>query len=94
MKGKMWFPRSLYHTILVENQVQAIAVDMLCHGLVNCDRNGVPVLLHVYDSIAAEVEADRAADMKSVFEQCMLDQPGWTYGLPTGCETEIGSRFG
>ena len=95
MKGKMWLRRSLYHTILIENQVQAIATaDMLCHGLENADRNDIPVTLHVYDSIAAEVEQDHVATVKPVFEQCMLDQPRWTYGLPIDCDIEIGARFG
>jgi DNA polymerase len=94
MKGKMWFRRSLYHTVLCENQVQSIGADMLCHGLENSDRNVISTILHVYDSIAAEVAADQAEAIRPVFEQCMLDQPSWTYGLPIGCDIEVSTRFG
>lgn len=95
VKGKAVFRRSLYHTILVENQVQAIATaDMLCHGLDNADRNGFQMALHVYDSIAAEVDESRAEALLPTFERCMLDQPAWTQGLPTACDIEIGARFG
>lgn len=94
IKGRAIFRRSLYHTILVENQVQAIAADMLGHGLDNADRNGIPVTLHVYDSLAAEVAEDRAAALMPVFEQCMLDQPSWAYGLPIAVDATADARFG
>src|SRR5579859_29573 len=95
IKGRAVFRRSLYHTILVENQVQGIATaDMLGHALDNMDRNNIPVTLHVYDSNAAEVDEDRVDIMLPIFEQCMLDQPSWTQGLPVGIDVEVSPRFG
>lgn len=94
-KGKVVFRRSLYHTILVENQVQGIATaDMLGHGLVNMERNSMPVLLHVYDSIASQIEQDRIESVMGIYEACMLDQPHWTRGLPIAADCDYGARFG
>lgn len=86
--------RSLYHTVLCENQVQSIAADMLGVGLDNADRNGIPTVLHVYDSVAAEMDEDRADVMLPIFEQCMLDQPSWTRGLPLAVDATAEARFG
>ena len=94
IKGRSVFRRSLYHCILVENQVQAIGADLLGRTLVNADRNNIPVSLHVYDSMAAEIEEEKADSMLPLFEYCMTDQPGWTAGLPIAADVDYGARFG
>jgi len=95
IKGRAIFRRSLYHTILAENNSQAIATaDMLGCALDNMDRNGLPVTLHVYDSVAAEVDENQIDALQPVFEQCMLDQPSWTAGLPIAVDVTADARFG
>ncbi len=94
VKGKAMFVRSAYHTILVENQVQAIAADLLAAALANMEREGFPVVLHVHDNIAAEEQEDRAEAKMSMFESAMLDMPPWTYGLPMNVDVDYGARFG
>lgn len=95
IKGPNAAHRSLYHTILVENQVQAIATaDMLSQGLVNMDRENIPVVLHVYDSIAAEERRDLIKSTITRFNQAMIEQSAWTLGLPIKADIEVSSRFG
>lgn len=94
VKGKTVFRRSAYHTILVENQVQAIAADLLGVALSNMEREGFPVNLHVHDNVAAEEREDLASTRLPVFEQAMLDMPSWTYGLPMAVDADYGARFG
>jgi DNA polymerase len=94
VKGRAVFRRSVYHTILVENQVQAIAADLLATALLNADEAGLPVSLHVHDNLAAEVPEDDAERLLIPFKQVMLDMPAWTRGLPIGVEAEAGARFG
>lgn len=94
IKGRAMFRRSLYHTILVENQVQAIGADCLGTALANADKAGIPVVLHVHDSVAAEVDEDKAQDVLPVFSQAMLDLPAWTKGLPMGVDVTASARFG
>ena len=94
IKGRAVFRRSLYHTILVENQVQAIAADMLATALGNADRAGIPVGLHVHDNLAAEVFERDVHRTLPAFEECMLDMPVWTKGLPISVDADASARFG
>jgi len=94
VKGKMSLRRSIYHTIGCENSVQAIGADMLHTALYNMDQAGLPVVLDVYDSAAAEIPEDKAHALVPLFDQCMLAQPSWCKGLPVACDTEVSSRFG
>ena len=94
IKGRAVFRRSLYHTILVENQVQAIAADLMGNGLANLDTAGIPVVLHVHDAAAAEVAEERAEDTLPTFKQAMLAAPDWARGLPLAVDCEVSARFG
>jgi DNA polymerase len=94
IKGHAVFRRSLYHTILVENQVQAIGADMLATALGNADRANVPVVMHVHDSLAAEADESRAEAMLPVFGQTMYGMPAWCRGLPIGVDLDASARFG
>ncbi len=67
---------------------------MLAHGLDNAERNGLDILLHVYDSIAAEANSNHAQESCDLLEACMLDQRQWTYGLPIAADVDYSSRFG
>ena len=67
---------------------------MLHTALYNMDQAGLPVVLDVYDSAAAEIPEDKAHALVPLFDQCMLAQPSWCKGLPVACDTEVSSRFG
>jgi DNA polymerase bacteriophage-type len=94
VKGPNRFHRPLWRGLAIQNPVSAIAADMLCHGLVNMDKAGLPVVLHVHDNIASQEREERVAEMLPVFEQCMLDQPSWTTGLPVAVSCDYSARFG
>lgn len=94
VKGKAVFRRTLWYGLATENVTQAIAADMLAVALENMDRAGIPVVLHVHDSIAAEQQEDCAEVLLPRFKAAMLDMPAWTQGLPVACSTDYGRRFG
>jgi hypothetical protein len=94
VKGRVEFHRPLFHCILVENQVQAIATDCLGIGLCNADKANIQTVLHVHDELAAEEREDRVEQMMPVFKQAMLDMPAWTVGLPMAADVSYGARFG
>ena len=94
VKGKAVYRRTLWHGLAVENQVQAIAADILLTGLDNMERASFEVNLHVHDSIAAEEEICRAKERLEEFKACMLDVPGWAAGLPVAAKCHINERFG
>jgi DNA polymerase len=87
------YPRSLYHTVLVENCVQAIAADILATGLCNMSEAGFQVPIHVHDQAAAEVREDRIDALMPVFKDCMLSVPGWAASLPINAKVGKGARF-
>jgi len=50
-----WHRMETYGGRLFENVVQAIARDILAAGLVRCEANGYPVVMHTHDELVAEV---------------------------------------
>lgn len=80
--------------ILVSNCVQAIGVDLLANGLMNMDAAGIPAVMHVYDSVAGEVDERDAERLLPVFKEAMLYVPAWAKGLPMGADCDISARFG
>lgn len=63
---------------LVENIVQAVARDILRHAIVNLERAGYPVVLHVYDEIVSEVPKGWGSIEE--FERIMSTMPAWAAG--------------
>jgi DNA polymerase len=70
---------------LVENVTQAVARDLLAHALVNLEAKGFPVVLHVHDSVVAEISH---SDTRTVDEFCyhMTELPEWAFGCPVTAE--------
>ena len=93
VKGRMVFRRTLWRGLAFQNVVSAIEVELLCTSLVNMDRRNVPVVLHVHDSVAAEVREDRVDATMPLFREAMLDMPAWTKGLPVAVDCDWGARF-
>lgn len=79
--------------VIVSNCVQAIAVDLLAGALARMEKEGFPVVLHVHDSIAAEVLEEKAEALKPVFEEIMAEKPDWAKGLPVGVDVKVSCRF-
>lgn len=69
-----------------EQATQAIANDILRHGLRKADVAGFPIVLHVHDEIGALVRRNDPKLTVHALEACMTDQPAWAKGLPLGAE--------
>lgn len=81
---KGFVPETTYGGKLTENVVQAIARDLLGAALLRLDRTWYDVVLHVHDSIAAEVPAGAGSvdEFVSIISRC----PTWAAGLPLHAE--------
>lgn len=75
-----WIRMNTWGGRLVENIVQAVARDILRHAIVNLERVGYPVVLHVYDEIVAEVR--HGLGSVEQFEQIMMQLEPWAAGWP------------
>jgi DNA polymerase len=70
---------------LTENADQAIARDLLAHGMRLAKREyGLDIRLHVHDQVVPLVRIDRAAEDLKILQECMTVRPVWASDLPLG----------
>lgn len=74
-----WITMDLYGGLDAENLVQALARDIQRRAILNAERAGLPVVLHVYDEDVADVPLDRTVEE---LEACMMDVPEFAHGWP------------
>jgi DNA polymerase len=75
-----WIRMTIYSGKLAENVVQATARDILRHAIINCERAGYPVVIHVYDELLCEVP--QGIGSVEGLEAIMRDVPTWAKGWP------------
>lgn len=75
-----WIRMDTWGGRLVENIVQATARDILRHAMVNLERFGYPIVLHVYDEIVSEVL--EGVGTVEQLEAIMASMPVWAAGWP------------
>lgn len=75
-----WIRMNTWGGRLTENIVQAVARDILRHAIVNLERAGYGVVLHVYDEIVAEVR--KGWGSVEEFEKIMGTMPPWAHDWP------------
>lgn len=73
-----WGRINTYGPKLVENIVQAIARDCLAYAMMELDREGYQIAMHVHDEVVIE---GTAGDLRDV-EEIMARVPPWAEGLP------------
>jgi DNA polymerase bacteriophage-type len=75
-----WIVMSTWGGKLFENVVQKTARDILTHALVNLDRAGYDIVLHVHDEPVAEVDEGKGSTDE--FKRIMVDLPWWCHDWP------------
>lgn len=75
-----WITMNTHGGKLVENITQAACRDLLRYATLQLERNGYPVVMHVYDEIISEVPHGRG-DLGE-FMALMADRPGWARDWP------------
>lgn len=79
-ENRKWTRIDTYGPKLVENIVQAIARDLLAHGMLVLEKAGYAIVLHVHDEAVVEVPLG-AIDVKKVCD-LLATKPTWAKGLP------------
>jgi len=87
--SKKWCRMDTYGGKLVENIVQAIARDCLAYALVNVDRAGFNIVMHVHDEIVTEDSDKSIEDLDRIMGQV----PPWAPGLPLGAEGFVSKYY-
>ncbi len=80
--SKAWVRMDTHGGKLVENIVQAVARDVLVHGLLRARDAGFNVIGHVHDEIISLDSKGDAAHNHKGLEVCMRENPPWAKGLP------------
>jgi len=76
-KDGVWQRTDTYGGKLCENIVQAIARDILAHGITLAHGKGIEIFLHVHDQIVAESFISNAETDLETLKSCMTSLPSW-----------------
>lgn len=87
-----WVTMNTYGGKLTENVVQATARDILAHSIVQLEKRGYSVVLHIHDEIVCEMPEGVGSldEMMGV----MIDVPTWCRGWPIKVDGWEGPRYG
>lgn len=80
MGGLGWIRINTFGGRLTENVVQAVARDILMHGLINLEAAGYPIVLHVHDEALAEIKEGWGSVTE--FEAILSILPKWCKDWP------------
>lgn len=88
-------PTGIYGGKWTENVVQAVSRDVLVHGAVLCERDGLPWVLHVHDEGAASLRADGPALVYKFgrFMTHITTCPDWLTNFPLDAEGSFAVRY-
>jgi DNA polymerase len=72
--------KRLYGGLICENIVQAVARDLLLNGMLEAEKQGMPVIMTIHDEIVSEVDIDSPLDHHDL-EKAMTTTPFWAEGM-------------
>jgi DNA polymerase len=87
----IWGP--LWGGTLTENVIQAMCRCLFGGWLLECERQGIPIVTHTYDELVGCVPEDEAEDRLQQMINIMRVGPEWATGLPLDAEGWIGKRY-
>ena len=90
---KQWVRIQTHPGKLTENVVQAIARDLLAHGMTLADDSGLDVRLHIHDQIVTLCDEATAEDDLKTLQDCMSVTPDWAPGLPLAADGFLSRVF-
>jgi DNA polymerase len=88
---KRWTRFALYGGLLTENAVQAVARDLMAHGMLQAEDAGYPIVLTVHDEAVADVPEGFGS--LAEFERLLCSLPEWASGLPVEASGWEGHRY-
>ena len=78
--------------IIAHNCTQAVSRDLMVRAIVNAEKAGYPVVMHIHDELLCEV--DKGTGNIDEFCKTILNpMPEWAAGLPMAAEGWVGHRY-
>lgn len=78
---------------IVENIVQATSRDIMAHGMLECDRQGLDVIWTCYDEIVVEADEGKGLETLDTLVKCMVSKQEWSKTIPLKAEGFFGKRY-
>jgi DNA polymerase len=78
---------------LTENVVSGMCRDLLVEAMLECERQSLPVVLHVHDEVVIEVEASEGEEALRRLLTIMSTPPSWAAGFPIEVEGFLSDRY-
>lgn len=86
-------PMKLWGGILAENCSQAMARDVLCYQMLEIEKAGLDIILHVHDEIIVECDEADAEKALETMNRIMSTAPEWCSNLPLSSEGYISQHY-
>lgn len=91
-KSIKYYGGALWGGSIVENIVQSVARDLLGFWILECERVGLSVVLHIHDSIITLMPEDKVEEQSKLLNTVMCSLPDWAEGFPAAIDPVITSR--
>jgi DNA polymerase len=88
-----WVRVSTHPGKITENGDQAIARDLLAHGMMLAHRRGIDIRIHVHDQIVGLSKEDKAERELEILLDSMKTVPRWARGLPIDAAGSVSKLF-
>jgi DNA polymerase len=86
-------PVKIYGARLFQNMVQATARQIFADALMRIEDAGLPICLHVHDSVTVEVAENEGQAALDLLIQLLTKEPDVMPGLPLAAEGEIKTHY-
>jgi DNA polymerase len=83
---KKWSKIDFYGGKMVQNIVQAVARDLLAFSMLNLDKAGFDIVMHVHDESICEIPLENSEDRLEEMCAIMGQNPKWSEGLPLSAD--------
>lgn len=83
----------LWGGTITENIDQAISRDLLGYWILECEKAGIPITLHIHDDTRTILPKDRAEEIAERQAAIMRTVPIWAKNLPVDTEIKIGDTL-
>lgn len=87
----IWREQVLIGSSIFQSAVQATARDLLCHGMMNLEKGGYPIVLTTHDEAQSLQPIGQGSEAE--FDKLFCDLPPWAVGLPVVGESWRGQRY-
>ncbi len=87
-------PKTLHGGKLWENFMQCLCAQLLRPALIQCEAEGIEIVLHVYDEILAECDVTDAKKIGKRIREIMCKAPAWAPDMKLEVEQKIDRRWG